>query len=165
MKIKTARFPNNELLETYLQKVKSILLNQEYVVWFRYPKALNKTKSWDNHVSEIKQLNESILNEISSSAGVYAIFVRSSIKDRWELKYIGQTAKKYSRARITNHLITKHKRTGAKLDSVTKSVMVGNQIGLSFVRIEPPGLRHYIEERLISSHKELEWNQHKREAL
>ncbi len=57
MKIETARFPNNELLETYLQKVKSMLLNQEYVVWFRYPKALNKTKSWDNHVSEIKQLN------------------------------------------------------------------------------------------------------------
>jgi len=166
MNINTAKFPNEELLNSFLFDVQRMLLNQKNINEFEYPKELRNSKknTWEKHVSEIKRRNESKLKKISSKAGVYALFTKSLAKDKWQLKYMGQTASKYSRSRIINHLITKHKDTGAKLEVIKKAVQNGKYIGIVFIEINPSELRHFLEERLISIHKP-EWNQRKRNAL
>lgn len=74
---------------------------------------------------------------------------------------MGQTASNYSEARITNHLKTKHKDTGVKLEIVKSAVQSGKYILLVFIDGRPSELRHILEEKLISEYKP-EWNQHKK---
>ena len=166
MNINTAKFPNEELLNSFLSDVQRMLLNQKNINEFEYPKELRNSKknTWEKHVSEIRRRNESKLKEISAKSGVYALFTKSLDKNKWQLKYIGQTWSKHSRSRITNHLITKHKDTGAKLEVVKRSVQNGEYIGIVFIEVKPSELRHFLEERLISIHKP-EWNQRKRKTL
>ncbi len=166
MNIIAIKFPNEKILNSFLSGAQKKLLNQIKIKEFFYPKVLRNGKraSWEKHIPEIKRQNEAKLKEVSSKAGVYALFTRCSNKKKWELKYIGQTASKHSRTRITNHLITKHKDTGAKLETVRKEVQSGKHVGITFVEVQPPELRHFLEEKLISANNP-KWNQHKRKAL
>ncbi|HHK8521761.1 TPA: hypothetical protein ACQYCU_004485 [Vibrio parahaemolyticus] len=107
---------------------------------------------------ELKEDNEKLLKDLSGSANVYAIFESKNGKT-FQVKYIGQTKQKGARTRLTNHLIKKHEKTGAKLQRVMDSVRSGNDICISWVQIEPESLRHYVEEKLIEKHS-LEWNVH-----
>ncbi|MDN3660370.1 hypothetical protein [Vibrio agarivorans] len=61
------------------------------------------------------------------------------------------------RQRIRNHLITKHEKTGSKLQNIKQAVSGGCQVSVSFISIEPESLRNTIEEELIKKYSP-EWN-------
>jgi len=165
MEIPIIKFACMNQLEIFWIKAKKQLIDEKNIVEVKYPKSLqhesnNFSENWDNQTDEIKRINLQIFNSISSKAGVYAIFSRNRSQDTWQIKYIGQTTEQFSMQRLTNHLIIKHKNTGAKLEHVKAAVESGKQVGFSFLQVEPAELRHFVEEKLISAHKEkLEWNQ------
>lgn len=150
------KYPKNNDLESFYTKCKNELLDQKIRQNVVYPNG--SIQPWDSDA--IKAINEELLKSISGNANVYAIFVKGKNKRSFDLKYIGQTNSKYARTRLTNHLIKKHKKTGAKLKKVIEEVQAGSKIKVSWISIEPQSLRHYIEEELIKSHSSLEWNQH-----
>lgn len=90
---------------------------------------------------------------------VYCIWISESLKPR--PVYIGHSSASLSRQRLINHFIKKDPRTGSQLDKVKQAVSEGNQIGLSFLRIEPEYMRKPLEEWLIARNSEkLVWNIH-----
>ena len=108
-------------------------------------------------IGESAALNSELLKDVSGSTLVYAIHTREN--RTWQLKYIGQTQSKTSRQRIRNHLFKKNYRTGSQLDHLKADVASNIDIGVSYVQIEPPYMRHPVEEILISKfNQQLEWN-------
>jgi hypothetical protein len=58
-------------------------------------------------------------------------------------------------------MITKDHRTGSMLKAVKTAVAAGQEIGVSFIKVEPQSLRLFVEETIIVKHKnELPWNTH-----
>ena len=165
MGISNITYPNIPQLEAFFTEAKKqLLLNENNIIAMQYPKTLQNEpdiswEKWDSQAENIKEINSEILKSISHKAGVYAIFSRNSSNENWQVKYIGQTTKQFSKQRLTNHLITKHRNTGAKLAKVKLSIASGKQVGFSFLQIEPAELRHFVEEKLIKSQEILEWNQ------
>jgi len=99
-----------------------------------------------------------LLSLISNNANIYAIFTTEKNQKKRILRYVGKTKKKSARQRLRNHLIKKHKKTGAKLSKVIDHVQAGGSIEVSWIAIEPESLRNYIEEELIKIHSESNWN-------
>lgn len=147
-------------LEDFYVKCRESLLTQENIKHFFYPRGLhNKEISvWSKYVSKIENdlNNEEILKTVSGKDGIYVLFERI-YNEAWILKYIGGTTGEGARKRLRNHLITVSSGTRAKLEYIKKSVFDGNDIGISFVEIEPGSLRHTIEELLIKKLSP-EWN-------
>ena len=114
-------------------------------------------QSSDTEKDEV--LNTNLLNKISRKGGVYLIFIKASKSKTWLPVYIGQTKSNYSRQRLRNHLFKKDPRTGSQLESVKKSLLKEQSIGVNFVEIVPEILRHVVEEVLIRKYgQKLDWN-------
>ncbi len=143
-----------EELKQFLKKCEEELFNAERKKEIIYSPKLD--------LSEIKNTNKELFDTIGKEKpNIYVIFAANNKDSDFCLKYIGQTNSKGARTRLTNHLIKKHERTGAKLKEVDRVVKNGGRIKISFISIEPESLRHYIEEELINKYeKELEWNRH-----
>ena len=111
-------------------------------------------------VDEIKSANEAFLKTLRHRANVYALSVRSlGENESWSTVYVGERKSPGLRERITQHLITKDHRTGSMLEAVKTAVAAGQEIGVSFIKVEPESLRLFVEETIISKHKqELPWN-------
>lgn len=99
--------------------------------------------------------NAVLLAGIGRLGGVYAIWVQS--QTGIEVCYVGHTDGKYARTRIRNHFIHKDPRTGSQLANVNVALAQGSRVGVSFVAIDPPALRLYIENLLIRAKNPL-WN-------
>jgi len=111
---------------------------------------------------DLKQRNKKLLKDLSNNANVYSIFIAEKDSEKYNIAYIGQTKSEYARTRLTNHLIKKHDKTGAKLKIVKKLIKSGGRIKISWISIKPMSLRHYVEEELIKKYKDkLLWNQNK----
>lgn len=144
-------------LKDFLSECEKEILKDENRKVVNYPD--EAVVPWDSET--IKVVNEQLLKKISGSANVYAIFVANKDSSEYSLVYIGQTKSRGARSRLTNHLIKKHKKTGAKLNNVIDHVQAGGHIKISWVSIDPVSLRHYVEEELIKKHKQnLAWNKH-----
>ena len=114
-------------------------------------------QSSDTEKDEV--LNTNLLNKISRKGGVYLIFIKASKSKTLLPVYIGQTKSNYSRQRLRNHLFKKDPRTGSQLESVKKSLLKEQSIGVNFVEIVPEILRHVVEEVLIRKYgQKLDWN-------
>jgi len=113
-------------------------------------------------VGEIKSSNETFLKTLRHRANVYALSVRPSGENQnWRPVYVGERKSAGLRDRITQHLITKDHRTGSMLEAVKTAVAAGQEIGVSFIKVEPESLRLFVEETIIAKHKnELPWNTH-----
>lgn len=113
-------------------------------------------------VDEIKAANETFLRTLRHRANVYALSVRSSgDNENWSTVYVGERKSSGLRERITQHLITKDHRTGSMLEAVRTAVAAGQEIGVSFIKVEPESLRLFVEEAIIAKHKnKLRWNTH-----
>jgi len=135
----------------------ALLSNIQYQ--FNYPDGCT-LQHWP--VEEIKAANELFLKSLRHSANVYAIFLRPhGTEEQWQPVYVGERKSVGLRERITQHLIDKDTRTGSKLDEIKRAVATKQDIGLSFIKVEPESLRLYVEEAIIANHKnELEWNTH-----
>lgn len=141
-------------LELFLDDVEAELLLEENRFFVSYPK--NCISPWN--ADALDTINKELLGAVSGCANVYAIFTASSNSNHFSLRYIGKTTRKLARQRIMNHLIKKNERTGAKLQDVVEHVLLGGQVKISWIEIQPESLRNYIEEELIHRHKEADWN-------
>ena len=111
-------------------------------------------------ICEIKLLNEKFLRTLRHRANLYALSVRPLGEGKnWSPVYVGERKSAWLRDRITQHLIAKDRRTGSMLEAVKTAVAAGQEIGVSFIRVEPESLRLFVEEIIIVKHKnELSWN-------
>lgn len=146
------KFKKMKSLDAFAEECKNYLLDESNRKAVKYKS--EHTVNWDS--GAIKVDNKKLLEEINGSANVYAIFTTNK-NGKCELKYIGQSKQKYARTRLTNHLIKKHKKTGAKLQFVMDSVLSKKCIKISWVELECESLRHFIEENLILQLKPV-WN-------
>jgi hypothetical protein len=119
-----------------------------------YPQ--NSISPWNAH--HLDAANQKILDAISGTVNVYAIFTAPNNASSFSLRYIGKTTRKLARQRVRNHLIKKHEKTGAKFQNVKTHVLSGGQVKISWLEIEPESLRNHLEEELINKHKEADWN-------
>ena len=151
-------YPHKNDLEAFLKECEDKLIGENNKKEVKYPKEC--ISPWDSE--GINKANEGLLNELGNSANVYAIFAAEKNSEQYALKYIGQTRSKLAKTRLTNHLVKKHEKTGAKLSKVIDHVQSGGKIKISWISIRPESLRHYIEEELIKNHSESSWNNHAR---
>jgi len=142
--IARAEFPDVHELSAFAEKVWEQLLNH-----------IRPIDVEDKMIDQSK--NITLLESIAGRAIVYLIFTRHD--QTWLPAYLGQSKGKYSRQRIRNHLFHKHIKTGSQLSKVQACANKGQAVGISFVEIDPPYLRHAIEEILIEKHSSsLSWN-------
>jgi len=156
-----AEIKSPDLREYIKQCEKSLLTGQPEV--FRYPESLIgkdiSDKIWVENINDIKELNRDFLNSLKGNANIYAIYIGKN--EEWFLKYVGQRKAKNMRERITQHLITKSKKTGSKLEYIRESVSKGYSIGLRLIKTDKDSLRVFIEEEIISRNRlKLAWNVH-----
>jgi hypothetical protein len=147
-------YENIETLEEFFKSCEKLLLSEDNRTAIEYPEEF--IVPWES--DDLKNKNEETLKKISGEANVYAIFTALKDADEYSLRYIGQTKSKLARTRLTNHLISKHEKTGAKLSKVIDHIQSGGSIKISWISINPESLRHYVEERLIEEHSECDWN-------
>jgi hypothetical protein len=114
--------------------------------------------------AEIKKLNEEFLASLRHRANLYCIFVRAPGPDSpWKPFYVGERKSTGLRERVTQHFIEKHHKTGSMLEAIKTAVASGQEIGFSFVKVQPDSLRLFVEETIIAEWKkkgELPWNSH-----
>ncbi|MBD7913484.1 hypothetical protein [Clostridium cibarium] len=145
------------LLEVFLVECEKELLNSETIKEILYPKDIKK-ETWKTFSDQILKDNKRILDYVQNRDGIYAIHIKRKKTDEWLLRYIGQKGKN-SKDRLKSHLVTKHDKTGSKLEKVQESVVNGWKIGVSFIEINPGSMRLSVEELLIEKNSiQLEWN-------
>lgn len=93
--------------------------------------------------------NRQIIDSVAGSSVVYAIWVRTPSTGEPTLRYIGHVVGVGARTRMINHFVRKDPRTGAQLENVRTALAAGYEVGVSFVAIDPPEVRLYVEEMLI----------------
>jgi hypothetical protein len=148
------KYEQLQSLEKFVKNVEIQLLKDEARELVNYSK--QNISPWN--ADKIDADNQDLLNSVSGSANIYAIFTAPKNSKIFTLRYIGKTTKKLARQRVRNHLITKNEKTGAKLWKIISHVQAGGSVKISWVSIEPESLRNYIEEELIHRHKEANWN-------
>ena len=148
------KFEGIAQLNEFVLSINDFIHNEENQSVVQYPR--NSVSRWN--VKSIEEKNEALLNSVSGSANIYAIFELEGNNEKPTLKYIGKTTRKLARQRLRNHLITKHAKTGAKLEPVKDLVRRGHTIKIAYLPIEPESLRNYVEEELIFLNKSTEWN-------
>ncbi len=154
--MKSIEYANLEDLSHFVNSCEAKLFAKQIRREVTFPS--NAISPWNS--KKITEINEGLLSKISGSANIYAIFI-SEKGTKYKLVYIGQTSPKYARERLRNHLIKKHKDTGAKLNKVTEHVKNGGKIKIAWISIHPVSMRHFVEAELIKKHrKKLQWNLH-----
>ncbi|MGX9567210.1 hypothetical protein [Pseudomonas sp. CFBP 5748] len=148
------KFEELETLEAYLGLVEAELLKEERQQPVAYPK--EDTSPWNS--SELESKNSELLDLVSGSANIYAIFTAPKGSNEYSLRYIGKSTRKLARQRVRNRLFKKHEATGSKLSSVIQHVESGGSIKISWLTIKPESLRNYLEEELIQKNKSANWN-------
>ncbi len=148
------KYEEIETLEKYLSSVEVALLRDDARSLIAYPK--ESVSPWNT--KQLDTANQQILDDVSGSANIYAIFTAPKESSTFSLKYIGKTTRKLARQRVRNHLIKKNKQTGSKLERIMAHVQSGGLVKISWLKIEPESLRNYVEEELINRHKEADWN-------
>ncbi len=129
-----------------------------------FKKALRHFKSNKNVTDVTKTTNNKLVicsekfNSIFTKGNpcLYSIFTFEN--KIWKIKYIGETKKAKAKQRLTNHLIKKHEKTGAKLEKVNESLSKNFKIGVKVIYLNNEALRYYFEEKLIMSIPDLPWN-------
>ncbi len=148
------KYEQIETLEKYLSNVEAALLRQESRSLVVYSE--ENVLPWN--IQQLDTANRKILDAVSGAANVYAIFTAPNNSSASSLRYIGKTTRKLARQRVRNHLIKKNEKTGAKLQNIVAHVQSGGRVEIAWLTIEPESLRNYVEEELISRHREADWN-------
>ncbi|TLP78101.1 hypothetical protein FEA48_02595 [Pseudomonas nitroreducens] len=148
-------------LEEFLSQVEQRLLDPGQRVSVSFP--ASATIPWDGDA--LARANKALLECVSGSANLYAIFTGELGRAESVLRYFGKTTKKLARQRITNHLFRKHEKTGSKLAQVMAHACDGGTVKISWIEIRPESLRNYLEEELILRHPEADWNRENRSKI
>lgn len=148
------KYKELETLEAYLELVEAELLKEERQQSVAYPREY--ISPWNSAALELE--NRKLLDLVTGSANIYAIFTAPKCSTKYSLRYIGKSTRKLARQRLRNHLFKKHETTGSKLAKVKNNIESGGSIKISWITIEPESLRNYIEEELIKKNKSANWN-------
>lgn len=142
----------------WARQVKRRLLNCEPLPVL-YPSGCGPD-SWCKE--QIRECNNNLLEQLRNQGNLYAIFLHEN--GNWVPKYVGQCKARDLRTRLAAHLIGGGQNTGKKLEKVQSAVARSQQIGISYVRVVPELLRHYVEEWIIAHarREELPWNKYGR---
>lgn len=139
-------------LDAFVQQVEADLLNPANICFFQ----IDPTQP---HEDQRKGFNGEQLNKIAGESGVYTIWIQTTTST--DPHYIGHTAGQTARTRLTNHFFKRDPRTGSQLVNVETAVKNGCTVGFTFVAVEPPLIRLYVESVLIARHHEqCIWNKH-----
>lgn len=145
-------------LEEFLSQVEVHLLEPEQRVRVLFPPTA--TTPWDGDA--LARANRSLLESVSGSANLYAIFTSEDDTSESALRYFGKTTKKLARQRVTNHLFRKHEKTGSKLANIMAHACGGGTVEIAWIEVHPESLRNYLEEELILRHPGADWNRENR---
>lgn len=148
------KFQHTDLLESFLDEVDQALMHIDARREFKYPRGYPRKGEPDDVARE----NAGVLDAISHTANLYAIFTAEKGSADFKLRYIGKTKRDLARSRIRSHLIKRNEGTGAKLENVLQHIESGGLVAISWIQIEPESLRNYLEEALINRHGEADWN-------
>jgi len=151
--VPTHPFAHAAELDAFVQRCEADLIRadpREIV----YPDSCRGGK-WD--VTAIKAGNQDVLDTLSRSGNLYALFTRAREVVEWRLVYIGHSDSGLFSQRLRNHLIDKDPRTGSKLDLIKEAVSRGEQVAASWIKLHPEELRLYVEQVLIRK-KSPPWN-------
>ena len=148
------QFSNVEKLEEFVAEVDEYLTTTDNIKTVLY--VSKYSVPWNSE--KLKEDNEELLSSISGAANIYVIYTTDKNSKERVLRYVGKTKRNLARQRLTNHLIKKHKKTGAKLNRVIDHIQSGGSIEIAWVTIEPESLRNYVKEELIKLHQESNWN-------
>lgn len=143
---------DQEQIEKIFKRAEINLFSESIFHWLSYEMPFNCLNG------------KEVINQVYKVPMVYCIWISDGSPPR--PVYVGQSSSSYSRQRLINHFLRKHKKTGAQLEKVMKAVENGNKIGVSFLRIEPPYMRKPFEDWLISNNRDkLIWNIHGKRKL
>lgn len=120
---------------------------------------LNIIKISDNGMIDFSIIID-LIKTAEAKPNIYGILIKKPNGKKWELKYIGQRKSKYIKDRLRQHLVKKHKKTGAQLERVNIELKDGNEIGIKLYAIQPDELRQFYEQKLLNNIETL-WNKHK----
>lgn len=139
-------------LEKLVLDVERYLLDKGNIVYFNIdPNQL--------HENQLSGLNNERLNQVKDKSGVYAIWTKDETASTFH--YIGHTAGPTARTRLKNHFFQKDPRTGSQLDRIKQAVKNGHEVGFTFVALDPPLIRSYVESELIMRYSgRCDWNIH-----
>lgn len=87
------KYEQIEILEEYLSSVETALLREDGRSLVAYPK--ESVLPWSTE--ELDATNQKILDAVSGSANVYAIFTAPKNSNTFSLRYIGKTTRKLAR--------------------------------------------------------------------
>ena len=150
--------PND--LSSFIKDCETDLLDGTPIEFF-YPDEckgdLATLDSFAKFAGDIKKLNDKTLRSLRGKANVYAIFERAGCDGSWSVVYVGKSKRNEMRTRIQNHLISKNKKTGAKLNNVIEAIQDGKSIGVNFILVEKESLREFIEQSIFTNRKEKSW--------
>ena len=121
---------------------------------FKYPN-ISCNSNWD--IEKIKEENSKLLRQLRHNGNLYALYTRENSLSNWRLRYVGQSKSKSLRERISQHLISKNEQTGSKLENIKGAIFNGEEVALSYIKIEPESLREFIEEHIIRKETP-DWN-------
>lgn len=99
------------------------------------------------HKDQLIGNNAERLRQVLNMPGVYAIWVKEGPTPA--VRYIGHTAGSTARTRLRNHFFKKDPRTGSQLINVEAAVANGHKVGFTYVALDPPFIRLYVEASLI----------------
>jgi hypothetical protein len=148
------KFEHTDKLDLFLNKVDKYLTDENNKFEIKFPS--NYVEPWNG--KELAKINDSILSDVSGNANVYMLYTADKGTSAYQVRYVGKTTRKLGRQRLRNHLFSKNKGTGAKLDSIKAHVQAGGLVKISWTSIDPESLRNWAEEELISLHPEANWN-------
>lgn len=146
------------ILCSWAGRVRETLLNCEPCTII-YPSGFGPN-SWCK--DQIKICNRNLLRQLKGKGNLYAIFLHEN--GSWAPKYVGQCKARDLRTRLTAHLIAGGQNTGKKLEKVQCAVGRGQQVGITYARVDPELLRHFVEGWIIAhaGQEELPWNDYGR---
>lgn len=156
MLVNVEKFDGGEDFVKFAKDCELALFDGEKYV-FKFPQNCSSNNWLED---EIKKENETFLKQLKGKANIYSIFIRDADSEQeWMCKYVGQRKSEQLRDRITQHFISKGKKTGSKLNEIKKAVDEKQEIAVSFIKIHPESLRLFVEGMIIEENiTKLEWN-------
>lgn len=112
---------DQEQIEKIFKRAEINLFSESIFHWLSYEMPFNCLNG------------KEVINQVYKVPMVYCIWISDGSPPR--PVYVGHSSSSYSRQRLINHFLRKHKKTGAQLEKVMKAVENGNKIGVSFLRI------------------------------
>ena len=155
--MRPAQETRSELMKFAFACKEALLVEKRNFCLVEFPTECSN-QSWP--AKKIRDSNSQFLKSLRGNGNIYAILTQESRSTDWDAKYVGQRKSDNLKERIEQHLVYRGKKTSSKLDNVKKAVFEGQQVAVTYIKVEKESLRHFVEEEIIGAAEsgELAWN-------